>query len=312
MLAIETKKLTKTYHSKEVLHAIDLNIESGKIVGFLGPNGAGKSTTIRILMGLIHATSGSAEILGRPIKTMSHELRERIGYLPGEVNLYKNLSGKGTIRFVARARGRQCEAYATELAKRLDLDLNIKVGKHSSGMKQKLGLILALMHEPDLLILDEPTSALDPLVKKTVFDLLHEFCQGERTVLFSSHSLNEVDELCDEVVILRAGSIVEHQAIDRLKEKAVRRIRLEFTQMKSTPQHSCFHLKNKKNREVAGSWTGSTVELLKFIESANPDNFVVEPPDLEDLFLAYYSGDKGSISTEPSAEFSTPEESTND
>lgn len=300
MIAIEVEGLTKSFGPHQVLHGIDFQIQSGTVAGFLGPNGAGKSTTIRILMGLIHATSGQARVFGQPVQAKGIAIRRKIGYLPGDVHLYRNLTGKTLIRDVELSRGVSCFENAIRLAEMLSLDLCVRIGRYSSGMKQKLGIILSLMHEPELLILDEPTSALDPLVRKTVFDLLREFAGRGKTLLFSSHTLNEVEQLCDEVIILRAGRIVEHQTIDELKQKSVRRVTLEFNRNAKTLQsfkqagglnQENFHPMKVSATVVRGSWSGNAQDLLTFLQKANPDGFSVEPPDLEDLFLAYYSSD---------------------
>lgn len=297
MLAIKTQGLAKQFGPKKVLHGIDLEVATGKRVGFLGPNGAGKSTTIRILMGLIQATAGTATLLGRDAFRRGREARNKIGYLPGEVNLYKSMTGLATIAYTSRVRKIDCVSQAKQLAQRLDLDLHLKVSKFSSGMKQKLGLILAVMHDPDLLVLDEPTSALDPLIKKTVSDLLREFSDRGKTVLFSSHTLNEVEDLCDEVIILRSGRIVEHQSISRLKDMAVRRVILEMNPNVPTPQDPHFNFRKQQGREVHGTWSGSPAGLLDFLQTTQVSNFVVERPDLEDLFMTYYSEFKSENST---------------
>ena len=290
MKIIEIESLCKSYGPFQVLHHVNLSVERGRLVGFLGPNGAGKSTTIRILVGLLSITSGSVRIFGKPVDTHGKTIRARIGYLPGDVHLYNNMTGKHFLIFFAGARQQDCIEEAIRLAKVLDLDLSRTIRKFSTGMRQKLGLIQALVHKPELLILDEPTSALDPLVREIVFEELKRVTDEGRTVLFSSHSLNEVESLCDEVIILRAGKVVEQQSIEKLKSRALRRIRIEATN-KTSPLDPPDKLKVFRNENglITGTWPGDIKPLLRWIESKEIDDLIIERPDLNDLFISYYS-----------------------
>ena len=220
MNAIHTEGLCKSYGSREVLHGLTVSIGEGKLVGFLGPNGAGKTTTIRVLLGLLRATAGRASLLGQDCWSDGHAIRKEVGYLPGELHFYRGLTGRRTLEFLSSARRLDCKAEAARLQERFDLDLDLRVRSYSSGMKQKLGLIQALMHRPRLLILDEPTNGLDPLIRRELYDELRTVVAEGRTVLFSSHTLSEVDELCEEVIILRGGRIVEHDRVDSLRRRA--------------------------------------------------------------------------------------------
>ena len=177
---IECRRLNKRYGSVEVLDSVDFDIQSNQLVGFLGPNGAGKTTTIRILLGLLNPTSGSSTIFGKSCQSDGRSIRKDIGYLPGDVHFYPNLTGRRTLEFLANARRQNCQGEIDRLADVLDLELNKRVRKYSTGMRQKLGLIQALMHKPQLLILDEPTSALDPLVRKAVFEELQDVVRDGR------------------------------------------------------------------------------------------------------------------------------------
>ena len=235
MKIITTKNLCKSYGAYRVLYDVDLNVAAGRLVGFLGPNGAGKTTTIRILLGLLRSSSGEARIFGKCCRQYGRSTRADIGYLPGDVHFYPSMSGIATLNHFARVRKKDCSKEIRRLADRFDLPLKRTVRKYSTGMRQKLGLIQALMHKPELLILDEPTSALDPLVRTCVFDELRSVVQDGRTVLFSSHSLHEVDELCDEVIILRQGRIVEQQLIEVLRSRALRKVSITFDQPSSIP-----------------------------------------------------------------------------
>ena len=287
---IECRRLTKRYGGTEVLDSVDFNIERNRLVGFLGPNGAGKTTTIRILLGLLKPTSGSSTIFGKPCQRDGHSIRQQIGYLPGDVHFYPNLTGRQTLEFLANARRQDCRSEIERLTDVLALDLNKKVRKYSTGMRQKLGLVQALMHKPKLLILDEPTSALDPLVRKTVFEELQNVVREGRSVLFSSHSLSEVEELCDEVIILRAGQIVEQQKIDALKNRALRRVRVIYASAEKTPDvfPEQLNMLQQKGNSIVGTWTGATRELIDWLALQEVKDVIIEKPDLNDLFLTYY------------------------
>ncbi len=292
MNVIETSGLRKSYGATEVLHGIDLHVRKGRLVGFLGPNGAGKSTTIRVLVGLIRASAGSALVKGMDCRRRGREIRGDVGYLPGEVRFYPAMSGRATLNFYARARRRSCVDEIRRLAELFDLNLNKKTRAYSSGMKQKLGLIQALMHEPDLLILDEPTTGLDPLVRKSVFAELRRIVDQGRTILFSSHSLGEVEELCDDVIILREGRVIEQEEIGILQQRALRRVTIIWSDAGKIPGQlpGNFQVTERDGHVVRGNWSGSTPSLIAWLNDLNLDDVTIEPPDLEDLFLTYYDG----------------------
>ena len=226
--AVVTQGLRKRYGPHEVLHGIDLRVPSGSLYGFLGPNGAGKTTTIRVLLGLLRASGGKAQVLGRDSWRGGSGLRAAVGYLPGDVRFYDHLTGRATLRFMNAARGGESGEEIRRLAEAFDLILDKRVRDYSRGMKQKLGLIQALMHRPDLLVLDEPTVSLDPLVREALFAELRGVAREGRTVLFSSHTLGEVERLCDWVGILRDGRLIEQQRIEALRARAMRRVEILF------------------------------------------------------------------------------------
>ncbi len=293
MNPIEIRQVRKSYGPTEVLHGIDIGVSPGRLTGFLGPNGAGKTTTIRILMGLIRASAGVASILGKPAREFGHELRSEVGYLPGEVRFYTSMTGRATLNFFANARRRNCRGEIDRLADRFDLDLSRTVRKYSSGMKQKLGLIQAMMHRPKLLVLDEPTNGLDPLVRKALFQELQQVIAEQRTVLFSSHTLSEVEELCDDVVILRDGHVIEQESIGVLKQRALRRVEVQFS-FGHAPNPSQLPaemlLQKQDGNRFTGTWGGTVSDLLKWLSTYSVDDVIIERPGLEDLFMAYYSG----------------------
>ena len=290
MSVIQIAKLCKSYGSHKVLHEIGLTVGRGQLTGFLGPNGSGKTTTIRILLGLLSSDSGSAQIFGKECSKNGKKLRREIGYLPGDVHFYPNLTGRATLRFFAGARRKNVDNEINRLATVFDLELDKIVRKYSTGMRQKLGLIQALMHKPELLILDEPTSALDPLVRKSVFVELKRVVTEGRTVLFSSHTLNEVEELCDDVIILRNGRIVEHQKIEVLRERALKRVEISFADSTTLALFpSQLQVLNQSNGQIQGTWSGEIETLLDWLREYKLDDLTIEKPDLNDLFITYYT-----------------------
>jgi ABC-2 type transport system ATP-binding protein len=227
--AIETSKLTKWYghHSRGVID-VDLVVEAGQIFGFLGPNGAGKSTTIRLLLDLIRPTSGTARVLGLDVHRDRLAIDRRVSYVPGELSLYGDLTGRQLLTYLGNLQGTVDEAYRDKLVERLELDTSRRVKTLSRGNKQKVGLVAAFMIRPELLILDEPTAGLDPFIQLE-FEHLCEEARGEgRTVFISSHQLPEVEHLCDRVGIIREGRLLAVESIATLKERALRKLEIEF------------------------------------------------------------------------------------
>lgn len=290
MDAVLTSSLTKHYGDVEVLRKLSLRVRAGSLFGFLGPNGAGKTTTIRILLGLLRASAGSAMVLGLDVWTAGARLRGRVGYLPGDVRFYDGMTGRATLQFINRARRARAEAEIARLAKVFDLDLRKRVRNYSRGMKQKLGIIAAMAHRPDLLILDEPTTALDPLVKQIFNDELRAVVREGRTVLFSSHTLSEVEELCDEVAILRGGRIIEANNIDNLRSRAVRRVEVIFSSSaQRPPAPRGLRIARNEGSVLQGAWTGEVGELIAWLGRCEVKDVTIAQPNLEDLFLAYYA-----------------------
>jgi ABC-2 type transport system ATP-binding protein len=289
--AIEFRDLVKDYGSLRALEGINLRVERGQMFGFLGPNGAGKTTAIRCLLDLIRPTSGQALVLGLDCQKQSIEVRSRIGYLPGELNLYNSLTGEQTIKLFVGLRGDSTnESYVGELVERLSLDTSRSVASYSKGNRQKLGLILALMHEPEVLVLDEPTSGLDPLVQEQVSSILEDAAAAGRTVFFSSHVLPEVERMCERVAIIRRGQIVAVEDVASLKSRSLHVIEVTF---ESPPPKGAFALEGV--REVRRD--GATVHLevrdnldaaLKAIAGHTVLDLRTEQPSLEEVFLAFY------------------------
>ena len=228
--AIAASGLSKDYGSGRGLFGLDLEVAPGEIFGFLGPNGAGKSTMMRLLLDLIRPTSGSARVLGLDTRKDSVEIRRRVGFLPGDLALYPKLTGRAVLDYLGQLRGGVDPRVRDALAERFDADLDRPVRQLSTGNRQKLGLIQAFMHEPELLILDEPIAGLDPLVQQSFHALLQEVSAEGRTVFLSSHTLSEVERVTQRLAILRQGRLVVVDSLENLRKVAVQRIEIEFAE----------------------------------------------------------------------------------
>src|SRR6188768_14159 len=226
---IHTEKLTKYYGKHRGIIDVDLEVNEGELFGFLGPNGAGKTTMIRTLLDHIRPTSGRATVFGIETTVDPVAIHRRIGYLPGEFALYDKLTGGQTLDYFANLRGGVDAAYQRSLIERLDVDTSRKFREYSKGNKQKIGLIIALQHRPDLLLLDEPTSGLDPLIQQEFYGVIREAKDAGRTVFLSSHILSEVEKTCDRVAIIREGRLVRLDRTEALRDLAHHQVELVFT-----------------------------------------------------------------------------------
>jgi ABC-2 type transport system ATP-binding protein len=273
------------------LEGVDLDVPRGIVFGYLGPNGAGKTTTIRVLMGLLRPTHGRAELFGFDSQADRDKIHPRVGYLPGEFAAYPDLSGEQYLRYVASLRDSVEWSNTQLLAKRLDLDLAGHIGAMSHGNRQKLGLIQAFMHRPELLILDEPSIGLDPLMQVEFVAMVREARDAGGTIFLSSHILHEVEELADVVGILRRGHLVVVESVGALKAKARRQINLTFT---TPPPVDVLRTVAGVGEIVADGTTarvvieGSMEELLKVAAPHGIRDVVSHEADLEEIFLAYY------------------------
>jgi ABC-2 type transport system ATP-binding protein len=291
--AIELRGVVKDYGQVHALRGIDLIVEAGQIFGFLGPNGAGKTTTIRILLDLIRPTAGTAHVLGLDSQRQSLEVRKHVGYLPGDLRLYEGMRGHDFLDLIDSFRPEKRDpAYRRQLLERLDLDSSLTIRMLSKGNKQKMGLVQALMHRPDVLILDEPTSGLDPLVQLEVGRLLEEAIAEGRTVFFSSHVLSEVERLSHAVAIIRSGLIVAVEDIARLKGRSVHVLEVTFAE---PPPADLFALPGVRELRRDGNMVhvqsrDSLDAVIKAIGRYRVVDLRTEQPSLEDIFLAYYSG----------------------
>jgi ABC-2 type transport system ATP-binding protein len=289
--AIRTNRLSKDYGSGHGLFELDLEVRRGEIFGFLGPNGAGKSTTMRLLLDLIRATSGTAAILGLDTRAESLEVRRRVGFLPGELALYPKLTGQEMLDHVGKIRGGVYRERASELAERFDADLRRPIGELSTGNKQKLGLIQAFMHDPELLILDEPITGLDPLVQQSFHSLLEETASRGRTVFLSSHSLAEVERVAERVAILREGRLVVVDTLDNLRAVAVQRLDIEFTSPVSADEFRSLPAVREADAHgntVTVTFAGSADDVVKTAATHEVRSIRSREHDLEEIFLRYY------------------------
>ncbi len=294
---IQTQGLTKSYQggkNKFALQNLDLSVEAGEIFGYLGPNGAGKTTTIKLLLDLIRPESGKAQLFGLDVRANSLDIRKRLGYLPGDLNLWKNLTGQQVIRYFSSVRGTSVPDYTKTLIQRLEFDPTKKVRSYSTGNRRKLGLILALMHQPELLVLDEPTNGLDPLVQQTFMDLMREAQNNGQTVFLSSHLLNEVQAICERAAILRDGKLLSVQRISDLASSGFKYVKLTLRD----PQPALI-LANvagvedvqAADNELSLRLTGDFDPLLRALTGYYVVNMHVQEPTLEEIFLNYY-GDR--------------------
>lgn len=296
--ALELRGVVKSYGETRALQGINLRVETGRVFGFLGPNGAGKTTTIRILLDLIRPDAGEARVLGRDCQRDSIEVRHRIGYVPGELRLYESMRGEEFLDYIDSFRPKKRDRILrTQLVERLGLDTSKHVRALSKGNRQKLGLVQAMMHRPEVLLLDEPTSGLDPLVQEEVVRLLEETVAEGRTVFFSSHVLSEVDRIAETVAIIRSGEIAAVEDVARLKSRSVHVIEVTFA---APPPADLFTLPGV--HEIRRD--GATVHLqsrdgvdavIKACATQRVVDIRTEQPSLEDVFLAYYTGDAAAI-----------------
>ena len=292
-LAIRAEGLTKRYRSVAALDHLDLEVAPGEVIGYLGPNGAGKTTTIKLLLGLIGASSGRAEIFGADCQRRPEQTHRRLAFVPGEANLWPSLTGAETLHLLGLVHGSVDAAYRDELIDRFDLDPAKKVRAYSKGNRQKVILIAALMTRAQLLILDEPTSGLDPLMEEAFRLSIREARDRGQTVFLSSHILSEVEALCDRVGILRAGKLVEMGSLAELRHLSSLTVQATFDgaipDLSRVPGVSSVTV---DGQVVRCHVRGPVAPLLTALAGANVTELLSREPSLEELFLAQY-GERG-------------------
>ncbi len=289
--AIRTEGLTKHYGKVHALVDLTLDIGPGEVFGFLGPNGAGKTTMIRTILDEIRPTAGRAEILGMDTHAESVAIRRSIGYLPGDLAMYPNLTGRDLITYFGNLRGAVDWTRVGDLAERLGAELDRKIGDLSSGNRQKVGIIQAFMSTPDVLILDEPSTGLDPLVQREFQAMMREVAESGRTVFLSSHTLSEVQRVADRVGIIRHGRLIALEAVSDLRRKAIRRVELEFAG--PVPQQELAAVPGVREVLADGSraslsFDGGMPDLLAATAAHQLRDISTQDADLEEIFLTYY------------------------
>jgi ABC-2 type transport system ATP-binding protein len=300
--AIQTSKLSKDYGLGHGLFDLDLHVASQEVFGYLGPNGAGKSTTIRCLMGLIHPTFGSAHIFGLDCQRDAVAVKRKVGYMPGEMPQFGSLRGRDVVAYLGGMRGGADPGLVRTIAERFDLDLSRRFREYSSGNKKKLGILLAFMHRPELLILDEPTGGLDPLNQQEFYTLLRDTRDNGATVFLSSHILSEVEHVCDRVGIIRSGRLVKVAELDEIHRIRLHRFELEFAPESAIPEAAIRSAAGVEDvtagdHSVTCTVRGAVDPLLKALEGATVTNLVSHEPSLEEIFLTYYKADAPSEAT---------------
>ena len=289
--AIETSRLCKNYGPTRAVIDLDLVVEPGQVFAFLGPNGAGKTTTIRMLLALQRPASGRAAVLGLDCGRDSVEIHRRIGYLSGDLALYPRMTGRQHIAWHASARGLRDLSPAAELAARFDAVLDRPARELSKGNRQKIGLVMAFMSRPELLVLDEPTSGLDPLMRSEFARLAREVVAEGRTVFWSSHELDEVQRLADRVAIIKQGRLVATETVEHLRESAPQTVHARFARPVSPTLFAGIDgvsVSSCDRNAVQFEVTGAIGPLLRMIADHDPVDFTCQHADLDELFLAYY------------------------
>jgi ABC-2 type transport system ATP-binding protein len=293
-VVIAAERLTKSYGRSRGIVDLSFHVNPSEVFGFLGPNGAGKTTTIRTMLDLIRPTSGKLSIFGLDPRRQGASVHRRIGYLPGELALYEQLTGEELLRTFLSFRGMRDLSHARELAERLGLDLMRRMRTLSHGNKQKIGLVQAFMHRPDLLILDEPTQGLDPLVQQEFYGLVEESRERGATVFLSSHVMPEVERVCDRVAIIREGALVTVADIGELKAQARRRVELHFERKADASAFAGLpgvHDLEAHGESLSFSIAGPIDAVVKTAARFTVVSMTAHDPSLEDVFLEFYGKD---------------------
>ena len=286
---IALDRLTKYYGENIGVEELTFEAKGGEVLGFLGPNGSGKTTTIRLLLGFLNPTSGSAGVLGLDSRRESVEIRRRVGYLPGDVSLYNDRTGDELLDFSLRVRGVRDRTMGKRVVDAIGARMDRTIKKCSRGMRQKVAIVLALAHDPELLIMDEPTSGLDPLAQRSLLQVLREEAERGKTVFFSSHVLSEAEELCDRVAILMNGRLAELDTIEGLRSRKYKQVTLAYTgeppNLNGIPD---LEMLWKRDHRLAFRARVDANELLARLVECDVEDVTISEPSLEDVFLDYY------------------------
>lgn len=287
-IILEIQNLTKYYGKILGVENIALQLEEGEIFGFIGPNGAGKSTTIRSIMNLINKTSGKVLIENKEFNKENIEIKEKIGYLPSEINLYDDLTVKEMLDYHESFYKKDIHKRRAELVKKFELDEKKKIEDLSLGNLKKVGIILAFMHEPKLLILDEPTSGLDPIMQNIFYDLLKEEKAKGNTIFYSTHILNEVPKICDRVGVIKEGKLIKIEKIENLIDKSLTHITITSNQVKEIKKDLNINTILEEEKTIKFANNFSHDKLIKQLSKYKIDRILIEEATLEDMFLNYY------------------------
>lgn len=292
--AIQLRGLTRSYGARRGISDVNLEVREGSLYGFLGPNGAGKTTAIRVLLGFLKPTQGDARALGLDCWRESAKIKQDVGAIPGDLRLWPWLNGHSALALFGRVRGRDLRAQGRELADELELDLSVRVRRMSRGMRQKLGLILALAHQPRLLILDEPTTALDPLMQDRLRAVLRRMALKGHTVFFSSHTLSEVEDLCERVAIVKDGRIVADGTLESLRADTGYAVawRVPDPTAIAIPTLEGLSVERRGEFEFAGTYVGPARDLIVHLSTLPIEDVTITRMDLETLFRRYYDQTK--------------------
>ena len=290
-MVIETKNLSKYYGKIKGIDDLTLQINEGEIFGFLGPNGSGKTTTIRLLMGLLKPTNGSAKIFSLDTQKKSVQIKKDVSLIPGDVHLYDKMKGGELIEYIDKLNPKKESALKDQLIEGLDFNPDRKIKAYSKGNKQKLAVIIALMHQPKLLVLDEPTVGLDPLMQQEIYKILREFKENGGTIFLSSHFLPEVDRVCDRVGIVKDGNLVSIETIDGLRSKTVRHLDVLFEDQVNPQEFQVLSQVvsvNKINHYTRITVQGEVDTLIKHVAKYKIKDIIFNQASLEDFFMDFY------------------------
>jgi ABC-2 type transport system ATP-binding protein len=288
--AIQFEHASKKYGSSRGVQELNFSVNQGEVFGFIGPNGAGKTTAIRMMLDFIHPTTGSIKIMGLDSRKDGVAIHQKIGYLSGDMEMDRRLTGQQYLEYVANLRGNVSWATVDTLTERLGAQTNKKIAYLSRGNKQKIGLVAALMHNPELLILDEPTSGLDPLIQLEFQKIIKERRLKHKTTFISSHVLSEVQEVCDHIGFIREGLLVDVQPLKSLQQKALRKVRVTLLKPRATALKGIKGVHNVtiSEHEVRCDVTDNFSGLLQALAKLPVKDIVIEEASLEDMFMHYY------------------------
>lgn len=285
---LEVKNLTKNYGKSRGVIDVNLEIEKGTIYGFIGPNGAGKSTTIKCIMNLINKNSGEVFVDGKLFLKKNNELKNKIGYLPSEIHLYDELKVKEMIKYSESFYKKDCSKRVSELVDKLDLDINKKIEELSLGNLKKVGIVLALMHEPEIVIMDEATSGLDPLMQEAFYEILIEEKKKGTTIFFSSHILSEIKRICDKVAIIKEGKIINVDDMNNIEDSDVVRIKITSDYNKDIVKELGLPEDSIKKGVLEFVYKEDINNLMKILSKYNIKKILIEELDIEEIFIHYY------------------------